>query len=189
MDRCVQRLRKRILHESWEKQKARHYASADEKTIGDRTPSFFTSPSLVNLGGLNVGDQQNIKDWHHETNKKVDLVVPSPQPACREVVDIPDIEHSGWDGMGLRGNRNSIRSLNRSQSDGSGLFIEEEDGSTRQDAGEDTIMPAKKTSTPVHRDSSVDDSSEYIKTTTMAHFYYRKNPSFGSLDGVTQVRL
>ena len=45
LDRCVQRLRKRLLVESWEK---RRNDSTNNK-MTDRVPSFFVSPSLVNV--------------------------------------------------------------------------------------------------------------------------------------------
>lgn len=62
LDLCVQRLRKKIMVESWE---ARHSSSQQmlQPSRGDgtlnlnqRTPSFFQSPSLVCMGGLNVFD-------------------------------------------------------------------------------------------------------------------------------------
>lgn len=59
LDRCVQRLRKRIVEESY----GAHYATnavnggIDKESMGNRLPSFFQSPSLVNMGGLGVADQ------------------------------------------------------------------------------------------------------------------------------------
>ncbi len=62
LDLCVQRLRKKLMAESWE---ARHSSSQQmlqpsrgEGTLNlnQRTPSFFQSPSLVCMGGLNVLD-------------------------------------------------------------------------------------------------------------------------------------
>lgn len=63
LDQCVQRLRKRITEES-EIQRERviknvlkHVASTTGRpTQLDRTPSFYTSRSIVNLSGLSVSD-------------------------------------------------------------------------------------------------------------------------------------
>ena len=66
LDLCVQRLRKKIMTESWE---ARHSSSQQmhQPSRGDgtlnlnqRTPSFFQSPSLVCMGGLNVLDPHEV---------------------------------------------------------------------------------------------------------------------------------
>ena len=64
LDKCVQRLRKRISEES---EAAHAAASASAESGGrsrlhrvkgkmDRTPSFYTSRSIVNLSGLSVAD-------------------------------------------------------------------------------------------------------------------------------------
>ena len=83
----------------------------------------------------------------------------------------PHIElKPGWGGMGLRGNH-SFASLTRPTSVGSGLFLEESDDEGRssdQVAGEVTRLKRK---------SSLDEAEKngrYVKTTTMANFYYRK---------------
>ena len=60
LDRCVQRLRKRLVKESMQKRRVRQDSTS--RKMGDRVPSFFTSPSLVNLGGLGIGDQAIIQD-------------------------------------------------------------------------------------------------------------------------------
>ena len=51
LDKCVQRLRKRISLENYNK----HVADAEAHGL-DRTPSFYTSRSIVNLSGLSVSD-------------------------------------------------------------------------------------------------------------------------------------
>lgn len=69
LDKCVQRLRKRISEES----EAAHAAAAasaggahgHRRPVGgkgkmDRTPSFYTSRSIVNLSGLSVADPSPI---------------------------------------------------------------------------------------------------------------------------------
>ena len=51
LDNCVQRLRKRLTIENYNK----HVSSETTKGL-DRTPSFYTSRSIVNLSGLSVSD-------------------------------------------------------------------------------------------------------------------------------------
>ena len=139
------------------------------------SPASSTVRVLVNLGGQSISDQQTIEGLHQPRPK-------SPARPAEPVTAAPDINHnSGWGGLGLQGNRSS-GNLTRATSDGSGLFIEEDDPSTRQDAGEETIMTVKKTGpTPLREDEPSSNEPEYIKTSSMARFYYRKNPSFGTV--------
>ena len=164
LDRCVQRLRRRIVVESWEKA-----VVSTEKTIGGRVPSFFTSNSLVNLSGLGVADQPATEDLHEYAS------VPISTPG-NLVAEVP--HNSGWGGMGLRGNRSS-GNLQRSLSDASGLFIDEEGqhGQTPQQvAGENTSMERKSSmgNMSERRKSETSLEGGYFKTTSMARFYYRK---------------
>ena len=67
LDRCVQRLRKRLLMESHVRNRqmlnSMHIGHNDGDNhnkplgLGNKLPSFYTSPSLVNLSGLAVSDQ------------------------------------------------------------------------------------------------------------------------------------
>lgn len=177
LDRCVQRLRRRMILESWEKHRqsvANHRASTEEK-MGERVPSFFNSPSLVNLGGLAVGDQPNIEGLHAYS-------APGSNLSNREPIVLPEVteidHNSGWGGLGLRGNR-SFANLQRTSSDASGLFIDEEEFATQQVAGEKTAMdtPKKPSSASLQRAKGSDSSlgGGYMKTTSMAKFYYRKS--------------
>ena len=164
LDRCVQRLRRRIVVESWEKA-----VVSTGKGIGGRVPSFFTSNSLVNLSGLGVGDQPATDDLHEYAS------APVSTPG-NLVAEVP--HNSGWGGMGLRGNRSS-GNLQRSLSDASGLFIDEEGqhGQTPQQvAGENTIMERKTSvgNMSERRKSETSLEGGYFKTTSMAKFYYRK---------------
>jgi hypothetical protein len=168
LDHCVQRLRKRLLAESWEKR--RSYSTG--KKMGERVPSFFVSPSLVNLGGLGVSDQANIEEI--DQHKLKESTNPSP--------DIPIISsldpNHGWAGLGLRGNRSS-GSLERTLSAASGLFIEGEGVAMEQIAGEHTAVDEiQKASSANSLDSG---NRDYIKTTSMARFYYRNSSSYGNL--------
>lgn len=153
LDRCVQRLRKRLMMEAREND-ARLQASASETGIdggratasaattdkmGQRVPSFFTSPSLVNLGGLGVGDRYDLAEAARSAGS-----LPSVGPATAGADDqrrqdpreappaaavtaaaTPQMQFDfkpGWLGMGLRGNH-SYASLTKHSSTGSGLFL------------------------------------------------------------------
>jgi hypothetical protein len=58
LDKCVQKLRKRITDESERQSAAIANAFQDAAAKGklDRTPSFYTSRSIVNLSGLSIAD-------------------------------------------------------------------------------------------------------------------------------------
>jgi TAG lipase / steryl ester hydrolase / phospholipase A2 / LPA acyltransferase len=197
LDRCVQRLRRRLLEESWRKH--RLISSSTGEKMGDRVPSFFISPSLVNLGGHGISDQptsDNLRphpsSQHYqpaattESSSAQDQadVAATPQVANRKtsfgMAPRVDEATSGWNGLGLRGNR-SNGNLNRSGSDASGLFIDEEHHQPlavrppppppdhQQSPGEHT--DAATSSWPP---SSVSTTAPYMKTSSMAKFYYRR---------------
>lgn len=175
LDQCVQRLRKRVVAEKWEKH--RKIGSMSDK-INAKVPSFFTSPSLVNFGGLGIGDQAVVDD--------LDDGVPSSLTPLNLPVDIKP----GWAGLGLKGNRSGA-SLESSISHASGLFIEGDEHSKEQAAGEQTNhMPVFHGKKPISISSSHKDSKGYLKTTNMAKFYYRNNPnpSNSSLDQLQRSR-
>ena len=169
LDRCVQRLRKRLMLESQEaaRTSSQTFEATNEKEkMGSRVPSFFTSPSLVNLGGLSMGDPYNIQNVSVST----ELSNEEREFCARSVSPYIELK-PGWGGMGLRGNH-SYASLTRPTSVGSGLFLEEEsddeERSSDQVAGEVTRLKRK---------SSLDEAEKngpYVKTTSMANFYYRK---------------
>ena len=118
LDRCVQRLRQRLSRESWEKKRTNSYSAK----MGERVPSFFTSPSLVNLGGLGVGDQTVLSSVGDE----YELDVPGNVAAAQAAQNAIPSGHinEGWGGLGVQGNR-SAWNLTRSHS--SGFFIDEEE--------------------------------------------------------------
>jgi predicted acylesterase/phospholipase RssA len=187
LDRCVQRLRRRVIQETWEKRS--RVSSTEKPKMSDRVPSFFNSPSLVNMGGLNISEQQLIENLPPLRSKSPvsgdsdDGETPQVQPPTHKdtPIIIPDIDiNSGWGGMGLRGNRSS-GNLQRQFSEASGLFIEDEEHPAQQNAGEDTISNLKKSASgKISSSRDSENSLGYIKTSNMAHFYYRKNPSFGN---------
>jgi hypothetical protein len=151
--------------------------------MGERVPSFFASPSLVNFGGLTVADPATVDGNLEVSSSKKDF-----NPLSAPTPTIPPVDiNQGWSGMGLRGCR-STPSLERSPSDASGLFIDGDDQNMEQVAGEQTnhfpsSPVAKKVSSVNSTASSTDEGKGYLKTTNMANFYYRNFPTtHGSLD-------
>lgn len=170
LDRCVQRLRIKLTAESWEK---RRNFSANKK-MGERVPSFFASPSLVNLGGMAITDQTKIESFDRGY-KAPDTNSVQPNPSAIEP-SLPLPIQPGWGGMGLRGNR-SYGSLERASSFDSGLFI---DGSetTQQVAGEQTV-PQGNHSIDSSAGKEKRGAKGYINTTNMTNFYYRNSSGDG----------
>jgi len=174
LDQCVQRLRKRIVAEKWEKH--RQVGSMNAK-MNSKVPSFFTSPSLVNFGGLGIGDQTMVDS--DQLRSKDNLSAPQTP------LTLPADIKPGWSGLGLKGNR-SAASLESSTSHASGLFIEGDDHSKEQVAGEQTNhMPLFPKPNSTFLPTASDDSKRYLKTTNMASFYYRKFPM--SHDSLSQM--
>ncbi len=193
LDRCVQRLRRRILQESSDKRNSEmkgHRLSIDselaQEKIGKRVPSFYTSPSLVNMGGLNIGDQVEIQelspqreDFSSTGTSMYDNTTSWSQQVIQNNFEIGQ----GWGGMGLRGNFSS-GSLHRQNSSNS-AFYWDEDG----DDEEDEEIELRPKVTPVRHNSfsgkaqGTSNDNGYIKTSNMANFYYRKSQSHNDLNG------
>lgn len=160
LDKCVQMLRKQLMTERVEKLQARSTGK-----LNNRVPSFFTSASLVNMSGLAITETNNFVD---------EIELNSEDQANSLSKNIPHDVPSGWKGMGLRGNFSS-GSLNKS---GSGIFLDgdsEDENSTcsnnvvqqLQVPGELPISMSKIDNSPILKDS-------YVKTSSMAEFYYQK---------------
>lgn len=156
------------MQESWDKQQRASTDNVENSKMASRVPSFFTSNSLVNLSGLGVSDQPTADSLHDYT--KVQPNIPPKATVVQEVS-----LNSGWGGLGLRGNRSgSGGNLQRTNSDASGLFIDEEEHSLRQQQpGEETIMESKLGERS-QSEGAFDNAHGYVKTTSMARFYYRK---------------
>jgi hypothetical protein len=190
LDKCVQKLRQRIVVESWEARRASNTERAEEdnatkETLGSRVPSFYTSPSLVNFSGLNVGDQDFLNEWDSQT--KCQTSESSRPDASFGSMPLGEEFNPGWGGMGLRGNF-SGGSLVRQNSMGSGLFVM--DNSDDEGEAEIDQHPAIASQPRVRKHSSLHDlrsrankscKKNYIKTTNMANFYYRKFQSHDNL--------
>eukprot|EP00804_Cyclotella_cryptica_P021085 CCRYP_021109-RA/>CCRYP_021109-RA protein AED:0.08 eAED:0.08 QI:537/1/1/1/1/1/6/494/833 len=185
LDRCVQRLRKKIMMESWDKHSSTNLYLPKEGDkdggLNARTPSFFQSPSLVCLGGLNVLDpfetvnsvKNDVRDPFHKSSKPVDPL---------DITTHVDAT-SGWGGLGLHGNHSYTNlAMHRSTSGGSGIFIgDEEENEKSSDLG----PGARRGSWANQVGGYVPEN--YIKTSTMANFYYRKTQSHGNLaEGETE---
>lgn len=140
LDRCVQRLRRRLASGS-------HSVAPKQKSGLDRTPSFYTSRSIINLSGLSVADP------------------------------LPDVAPLGkhYSGFGL-GNVNSPyqHSGTSSKSNSAGSLVEQADlwGST---VGSDVQLPNDDLRGGRFSSNSLESDKEsgVCKTTTMARFYYR----------------
>jgi hypothetical protein len=191
LDRCVQRLRRRILQESWEKRSSDmkiRRASIESETaqekIGKRVPSFYTSPSLVNMGGLNVGDQVEIQDFSPQRHdlSSIDTSVHDNTSSWSQHVSQNNFEiGQGWGGMGLRGNFSS-GSLHR-QNSSTSAFYWDEDGDEEDDEQTELrpkLVPARHNSFS-GKSPGLANENGYIKTSSMANFYYRKSQSHSDL--------
>jgi len=167
LDQCVQRLRKQLILESLESRQPTEATN----TLSNRVPSFFTSPSLVNLSGLAITDPYN-KSKSFENGVVFNT--------ANERVGDYDV---GWKGMGLKGNFSS-GSLNRSsgslpRSSSSGIFPLDEDENISTAAFVHNLsslpLSQKQMSDPLIQSSD----RAYIKTTSMANFYYKNALGLG----------
>lgn len=193
LDRCVQRLRRRLLHESFEKQQqsALQYANhlhpqavqnqlqsnnnnnnnrppvIDEmKQQEGRVPSFFTSHSLVNLSGLSIGDRHEYANDLHQSLLH-DYAMPIERvvspPPISAVAVNPEVIGQGWAGMGLSGNRRSSGNLLRNLSDASGLFIDDPQSQQNTDVAPSST---EKQQVAGESTSTTENVSTTIPTTT-----------------------
>lgn len=143
--------------------------------FNERTPSFFQSPSLVCLGGLNITDPYekvlSMDEGQLQNTQARSDSIPSKNsfPKAGESVD----SNLGWGGMGLRGNH-SYNNLTRTLSGGSGIFIGEDD--EKEDEKDNNIM-AHSTSWGRTMGGDYGQNTDYIKTTNMANFYYHRKGS------------
>ena len=145
-------------------------------TFNERTPSFFQSPSLVCLGGLNICDPyEKVLSMDevqlHNAQVRNDSILSNNGffDTGKESVD----SNLGWGGMGLRGNHSS-NNLTRTTSGGSGIFIGEDD---EKDEEKDNNMMAHSTSWGRTMGADHGQNADYIKTTNMANFYYHRKGS------------
>jgi hypothetical protein len=117
--------------------------------MGKRVPSFFTSPSLVNLSGLGVGDQTLLNVQQQQNTGRV----------MRQAGSATDL----MDG--------SAPTMDSGSENGDGGA---QDRYNPPEAVAGTTSPGARSS---KSDGAGGDSDGYVKTTTMASFYYRKTKS------------
>ena len=96
IDRCVQRLRRRLLNESWKQSQMQEGTNKTETKLGDRVPSFYTSdtytsPKLINLGGQAVTDQTSIESLHPSANNSISSDQPVTQ---KEPITVAEVDHN-----------------------------------------------------------------------------------------------
>lgn len=157
LDKCVQRLRKR-------------FSSEPEKGSGmkDRTPSFYTSRSIVNLSGLSVADP-----------------VPLKTRLVKKPSNMSQSSNSG-DNLGqFDGSKNSLsgllekidedaikQNLSSKSSDDNNYILQSISGEGTSPRLADELLATfdDVIKVPTH------------KTTTMANFYYKKSKSTENLD-------
>jgi len=151
-------------------------SESTKEKMGKRVPSFYTSPSLVNLGGLNVGDQTTIQEWSPYTREETPDLSTNEESATWAHHSYAELGQ-GWGGMGLRGNFSS-GSLVRQSSNSSGLFMidasDDEDDESEKKVAAPVKMKQKAYSSHHDLGSAGSKDSKYIKTSSMASFYYRK---------------
>ena len=138
LDKCVQKLRRKILVDG----RNRRAEEGESSGLGKRVPSFYTSPSLVNLSGLGVGDQ---------------LVLTSGIKNGREL-------NKSESSFGMEG----APTMDSQDSEES---ITQKGGQQVSEPG----SPASSSSAPGIMEQG------YIKSTSMAQFYYRRNKSGDTL--------
>mmetsp|Transcript_18556 Transcript_18556/g.27179 ORF Transcript_18556/g.27179 Transcript_18556/m.27179 type:complete len:860 (+) Transcript_18556:28-2607(+) len=192
LDRCVQRLRKRLLKESWDHHHTMTATASGgaDKRMSARVPSFFTSPSLVNLGGLGVADQMNLAAWENteSNNNKVSSMIDEENGGgnnanhdCQAVnsdghewstpmghVDI----NLGWGGMGLQGNHSQASLARSEHSLGSGLFMM--DGSD-----DEAELHIRKTTADAATSTEQDDR---VLKTTLTPNHMKKQSSLDDIE-------
>jgi len=186
-------------------------AEEAQKMMLKCVPSFFTSASIVNMSGLGITDQhKNHNPPYHDSSygDSCEAVI-GGEPNTTTTYDVPDEIPGGWKGMGLRGNFSS-GNMNRlsSAGSGSGLFLidgdSEDENSTylsqqkqhqqkqqqqqqQQESYKSTQEPGElshvQQSQIVNIGDGIEGGQGYLKTTSMANFYYRKS-SHGSLSAV-----
>ena len=182
LDRCVQRLRKRLLMESHVRHRQMTNADLSLTTaatvttattaagstslqplgLGNKLPSFYTSPSLVNLSGLAVGDQPVTLDSAYPTTT-------------------------------TGGSNNSIFKGEGWDSAGADYEVYEDAPMTIDSDDADSVGEGRSSGGSVGKLMSRDSSNStgsisdglYVKSTAMANFYYRKNKSHENLKNYT----
>ena len=164
LDKCVQRLRKRISLENYNKQ----FIEDKERGL-DRTPSFYTSRSIVNLSGLSVSDplprlsgkglgKSDRRRKATDSKNSIISVDSVTSGSASEAFNIETYEDEDFvtteHTVPLK-EESPVRSLPLQR------IVSLETGSKK--LKEDVLDDTKEAADPVH------------KTTNMAHFYYKRS--------------
>lgn len=154
LEKCVQRLRKQVLQESIERDIETALMGDPEHGLKNRVPSFYTSPSLINLSGLSVADPV-VMDHRPKSGR-------SSFGAHSLVEDSPDlaVDRKRW-------------MAERLPSDS-----DEPIGLPTHPSTEDVQNYARQAAASVVKQAS----PGMIKSSSMANFYYRRSYSEDNLD-------
>ena len=188
LDQCVQRSRRRLMLESWQRQ---HVGNAQMKT---GLPSFVVSPSLTNLKthkkdaiAQHVREENGPRQYtaplkYQENNVQLSH---SSKPVTTSI----DV-NSGWAGLGLKGNRSS-GSLDRQCSHSSGLFFDEDGDENPQEPRLQTEKQTRGASSGSLRCLNQPGGclDESFKSKTMAKFYYHKSTSYDNMQHTSDMSL
>merc|ERR550539_1497214 len=127
------------------------------------------------MSGLGVTDRHNLGgDFDHNNN------IPNEEKSELSTAGIPTEVPPGWKGMGLRGNFSS-GSLNRT---GSGLFLIDGESEDEKSIAEGAHQNPGEGNEGTQYAGEVNG---YIKTSSMASFYYQRRRSHSSLPEIRQT--
>ena len=148
LDKCVQKLRRRMMSEHQQRQQGGGGAAADG--MGKRVPSFYTSPSLVNLSGLAIGDTTMLSVQQSVVGDNRPQRIEKGASAT-DLLDgsAPNMDSGSEDGYGGGGG-------------GAGTYSPGARSAKSDEGGRAT-------------------SEDYVKSTSMASFYYKKSKSSENL--------
>lgn len=182
LDKCVQQLRKQISSEN------------SSKASIDRTPSFYTSRSIINLSGLSVSDPVPKRDLYLGTNtlrnKKITkrgsntISNTNPNTNIHSTVNRSSDGNSGRNDYEVVGKDCGSSSCNGiSSSSGSGSHDNDDDyydslGLTLSVRAPDAVLIDGVDDDLINDyedDDIPNDSAAIHKTTNMASFYYKKD--------------
>lgn len=165
LDSCVQKIRKRLVVESQARHSQQKLATNGTSLVENRMPSFYTSPSLINMGGLAIGDQYqlNISPSHDSASK---VTSTNRNTSSHNFGRSFPSQNGFGSGIGL-----------------SGLYMEETD----DEASQNFEVFGSANGAVLYRKNSAEDEIglepgfNYMKTTNMTAFYYRKSKSHNNL--------
>jgi hypothetical protein len=175
LDKCVQRLRRKLSSEEAERAREQlaHAHSAQAVPAAptgntdkrDRTPSFYTSRSLLNLSGLSVADPPALPPPNHAAAAAVSGNAPQPQgrPQSMSEDDYFIAQPSS-----LRSAGGSSDAVTQNIDDF--FTVVGRDGMLN-----DEHVPPQRSGSPGRAPHSPAESTGIKKSTSMAKFYYKNS--------------